>query len=413
MNQGLLNINLTIPIILPLVIILFLFFLFRYIKKKSKQEREKQTEISFMAQTFHQLVTQLKEKERELERLKKIAEERADFVESYSNNIIQSVPSGVVSFDNNLIVTKVNTAASKILEIKPEEMVGKSYTEIFLPPLTELLLKREPISRAECTYTLKNGRKIYLGLTLSQLFNQRGEQIGYVLVFTDLTELKTLESQMKLRQWLSSLGEVSLGIAHELRNPMAVISGYAKILSKKGDNLPEVKAIMDEINVMNRIIEDFHSFSKSVKPNLQKIDLKSLLEKSVMHILKKREDVEVSLSSDDIWITTDEVLLKQAINNLLQNAIEAMPEGGRLDITVRSGSADRGEVEIIIQDTGSGIPEEIRDKVFLPFYTTKDSGSGLGLAIVHKNISILNGRISFDSSREGTRFKIVLPQDYS
>ncbi len=412
MNQGLLNINLIVLTILPLVIILFLFILFRYIKKKSRQEREKQTEISFMAQTFHQLLSQLKEKERELERLKKIAEERADFVESYSNNIIQSVPSGVVSFDNNLIITKVNTAASRILDTRPEDMVGKSYEEIFTSPVKELLSKKEPISRAECAYTINNGRKIYLGLTLSQLFNQREEQIGYVLVFTDLTELKTLEKQMKLRQWLSSLGEVSLGIAHELRNPMAVISGYAKILSKKGDNLPEVKAIMDEINVMNRIIEDFHSFSKSVKPNLQKTDLKGLLEKSVRHILKERKDVEVSLSSDDIWINTDEVLLKQAINNLLQNAIEAMPEGGRLDIIVASDTDSR-EVEIIIEDTGSGIPEEIRDKVFLPFYTTKDSGSGLGLAIVHKNISLLNGRISFDSSREGTRFKIVLPQDYS
>lgn len=408
--NNLLDINSAILMLLPLVIVFSLFVIFRYIKKRSQEEKERQTEISFMAQTFQQLLSQLKDKERELERLKRTAEERADFVESYSNNIIQSVPSGVVSLDNNLVVTKINTAASRILEVKPDEMVGKSYSEIFFHPISEIISKREPVNRAEFAYEVSRGRRKYLGLTLSPLFDQRDNQIGYVLVFTDLTELKTLENQMRLRQWLSSLGEVSLGIAHELRNPMAVISGYAKMLGKKGYDFPEVRAIMDEINLMNRIIEDFHSFSRTVNPNLQKINLKELLEKAVEHLLHEEGKVKPSLKTGEIWITTDEVLLKQAINNLLQNSVEAMPEGGTLEI---EASKVGGEVEIVIKDSGSGIPDAIKDKVFLPFYTTKESGSGLGLAIVHKNISLLNGKVAFESTDEGTTFRILLPQDYS
>lgn len=399
-----------------LVVVLVVLSLFRiiarfYIGKKAMEHKDG-SKVGFVVDTFHDLVSKLKDKERELEILRQRAEDRAIVIEGYNENILQSVPSGVMSFDENLMIMKVNQAAGKILEVKEETVIGKHHTEILGKPITDLLNKKKFIERGEISYITSSGKRIWLGMTLSPLRDQTGNKIGQILVFTDLTHLKAVESQMELRARLSSLGELSAGIAHELRNPMGVIAGYTKLLSKKGEKSLQhiIENISKEIAVMNRIISDFLSFAKPAELMMTDIDLKAMIGNCMTTIRGDKSDITVRLNIDGRpTIKGDEIFLRQAFLNIIQNAVEAMPQGGELTIkAVSSDETGRG-FDIIISDTGHGISDDILEKIFLPFFTTKERGTGLGLAIVHKIVVSHGGTISVESSDKGTTFRMKLP----
>jgi len=402
--------------VLFLIVILVVLSLFRIITRfyigKKAMERKDGSKVGFVVETFHDMVSTLKDKERDLEILRQKAEDRALAIEGYNENILQSVPSGVMSFDENLMIMKVNQAAGKILEVKEETVIGKHHTEILGKPITDLLNEKKFIERGEISYITSSGKRIWLGMTLSPLRDQNGKTIGQILVFTDLTHLKAVESQMELRARLSSLGELSAGIAHELRNPMAVIAGYTKLLSKKGEKSlqPIIENISKEIAVMDRIISDFLSFAKPAELTMTDIDLKAMIGNCITAIRGDKSDITVRLNIDGRpTIKGDEIFLRQAFINIIQNAVEAMPQGGALTIEIVP-SADPGRgFDIVISDTGHGISEDIIDKIFLPFFTTKERGTGLGLAIVHKIVISHGGTISVESSDKGTMFRMRLP----
>ncbi len=399
-----------------LIVAILIFYIIRmfikYFSAKKKTEEKDMSKVSFVVDTFHELVGKLKEKEKELELLRKKAEDKVIAIEGYNENILQSVPSGVISFDNELKITKINQSAEKILGINSLDTTGKFCHEVFKDPVKELIQSRKIIERQEISYITPQGRKIWLGLTLSPLKDSNGLPIGQILVFTDLTHLKAIESQIQLRDKLSSLGEISAGIAHELRNPMGVIAGYTKILSKKSDESlrPIIDAISKEITVMDRIISDFLSFSKPANLAITDINIKLLIEDCLNASAGERNDISKTLELDNLpLLRGDEVLLRQAFINLIQNAIESMPSGGSLRITGGPVHTHDGEfLDILISDTGHGISEDIRNKIFLPFFTTKEKGTGLGLAIVHKIIISHGGSIIVDPSKSGTTFKIRL-----
>lgn len=395
-----------------LLILIFSYLLNSYLKfrsKKEKSEHKDTSNVGFVVDTFHELVSKLKEKEKELEILKKIAEQRAEDVESYNKNILQSVPSGVISFDRELKIESINSPAEKILELKAESIIGKDYLEVLGKAISNILKEGKSVERGEIQYQTSSGRWIWLGLTFSPLRDSAGKDIGHILVFTDLTELKALESQAELRERLSSLGEMSAGIAHEIRNPLGVIAGYTKLLSKKVDAalLPTVEAISKEVEVMDRIISDFLSFARPVDLIISKVNLNDVIQSCIASIAGNISNIEVSMDIDkSLFISGDEVLLRQAFTNLIQNSVEAMRDGGKLSF----GYKDTGDyMEITVSDTGHGMSDGIKDKIFLPFYTTKEKGTGLGLAIVHKIIVSHGGTILVDSTDAGTIFKLRLP----
>ena len=402
-------------VILLIVVAIFLYILrafIRFYSGEKRSERKDVTHVSFVVDTFHELVSKLKDKERELEVLRQKAEDRAITIEGYNENILQSVPSGVMSFDEGMRIMKVNLAAEKILEVKGEMIVGRYHTDVLNKPITDLLNDRKVIERGEISYITPSGKKIWLGLTLSPLKDSAGRTIGQILIFTDLTQLKAFESQMQLRARLSSLGELSAGIAHELRNPLGVIAGYTKLLSKKLDSslTPTVDAISREIIVMDRIISDFLSFAKPAELNISDIDLKTIIENCVTAVTGERGNIKLNLDINGLpVIKGDEVFLRQAFTNLIQNAVEAMPQGGELAINASS----KGDfLDVAISDAGHGIAENIMDKIFLPFFTTKENGTGLGLAIVHKIVVSHGGNIFVDSSDKGTTFRIRFPLEF-
>lgn len=410
MNQGMI-------LILTLFFLIFLVLIFYMVnavlgrqKKKVDSEARDTSEVGFVVDTFHDLVAKLKEKEKELEALKRKAEERAFTIETYNENILQSVPSGVISFDQELEITKMNSAAVRILGVEGTGVIGRKYSEVFVAPISDMIAKRTLVERAEFGYTTQSGKRIWLGLNMSPLKDSSNEVIGQILVFTDLTELKAFQSQKELRERLLTLGEMSAGIAHELRNPMAVISGYTKILSKKVDKsmIPPVEAISKEVAVMDRIITDFLSFAKPKELVLTEVDLPELIRDCVNAVSDGLKDISVINDTAMLPVVrADEVLLRQSVTNLLQNAIESMPEGGEIRIW---GSVEDSLI-ISVSDTGHGISEEIRDKIFLPFYTTKERGTGLGLSIVHKIIVSHGGTIQVDTGGQGTTFTVKLPKE--
>jgi PAS domain S-box-containing protein len=410
MNYATFTIIITIFSVLLIFLFLYLVRVFAVQRKKLDSKDKDASQVGFVVDTFHELVTKLKEKERELEVLKRQAEERAHSIGLYNEHILQSVPSGVISFDQDLRITRMNSSAEKILDLKESDVIGRTYAEIRNSPISDIIEKRSTVQRAEVGYLTHSGKRIWLGLNISPLKDSANNTIGQILVFTDLTELRAFQSQKELRERLSTLGEMSAGIAHELRNPMAVISGYTKILLKKVDEAshPAVEAISREVAVMDRIIADFLSFAKPTEMMATQFDLGRLVESCLKGLEGRAKGIYVTNNTGGLpVIKADEVLLRQAVTNLIQNAVESMPEGG--DLTARGFVDDA--LRLSISDTGHGIPKNIRDKIFLPFYTTKERGIGLGLSIVHKIVVSHGGAIEVQSGDKGTTFTITLPKD--
>jgi len=378
---------------------LFLLILSRQ-GKKSKESTFTSTTRNeeFIMGTISMLVKELKERHRELE--------------TFNENILQSVPSGVLTINNNGIITKINEAGRSIIcgasNSLDSNVVGRPINEVIKGEFLEYILKNEFIKREEVLVEL-GGRKVWLGFSISPLMDRNKKVIGKSIIFTDITEFKELQARAKLKDTLQGLGEMAAGIAHELRNPMSVISGYASILKKKADSSlqPIVDAITKEIALMDRIITDFLSFAKYEEPAPVPVDIERLIKEIADEI---RGSVSnhylISLQIEPCVLHADEILLRQALKNLIQNAIEAMPEGGEVTIKGVKGDA---EYLISISDTGKGIPDEIKEKIFIPFFTTKEKGTGLGLSIVHKVITAHGGEVFFDSTKEGTTFTLKLP----
>lgn len=405
--------------------LLFIYSLFRISRKKTGRGDSKDSpgKTGFVMNTFEGLIQELKSKEEELERLKKVAEDRAKRIEGHNENILQSVPSGVLTVDREKKITTFNTAAGTILALPPELALGESYESLFLknPKMMQLLdrtLEEErDMLRQDCAVEQSPGKKIWLGLSTSLLRDRNGGIIGATLVFTDLTEKKMLEEQVELKKRLAMMGEMSAWVAHEFRSYMGTILGFSRLLEKKleqGDPKKSmIKSITSELSSMEYLISELLSYSKKTVVEPSPIILTEMLQRLVRQFQESGQyphiTWEIDLEADFPEIKLDSVLMRQAFTNLIQNALDVMPEAGQLKMRAFRRPAVR-RVQIEISDTGPGIPEDALDKVFLPFFTTKNKGTGLGLALVHKIILSHNGHIMVANNRQkGARFTVILP----
>ncbi len=374
-----------------------------------QQESEKTPDVSFIIGAFQDVTRQLKEKERELERLKALAESRAE-------NILQCVSNGVIAFDGNGVVNTVNRAAEELLGRDSADMIGRTCTEIFgesdLCGIIDDALRNRTTSRRMETMLLRKGERIWLGFNTALLTDRQGRNEGVILSFSDLTEVKRLQEQVELKERLMALGEMSAGIAHELRNPMAVIAGYLNLLAKKQENAGQaiIRDIAAEIEGMNRIIGDLLTFARPAALNRAPSDVGELLAASIESVLQARKgdgEIVTRTRREPATASVDEGLMRQVFGNVIQNAVESMPGGGTLTV----GASSNREVVVTIGDTGGGIATEIVRKIFLPFFTTKEQGVGMGLALAHKIVTAHGGRIEVESREgEGTTFTITLPR---
>ncbi len=388
----------------------------------SPQSRD---DISFVIDTFQLTIASLKEKERELNELRNKAEERARSVLSMSETILKNIQSGVITFDAGGSVLTANGAAGTILAKDENALPGNVYSELFgagnwLSALVEMAVKKGLAqNRSEGEINTPAGNR-WIGAGISPLMRE-GTPGGAVLVFTDITEVKELREMMELKERIALLGEMSAGIAHELRNPMGVISGYADFLARSSKDSPSLEAaqsIRQEIKGMDDIIREFLNFSQPTELNVTEVDLPGLIEESFRALGDAGGKVkrEILLDANIPAIEGDAVLLRQAFINMIKNSYEAMDGGGNLTIAAEVEKSDGPEapdrkfVRLDFRDTGPGIDPSATEKIFTPFFTTKPHGTGLGLSLVQKIIVYHGGRVMASTSGSGGAvFSIYLP----
>jgi two-component system sensor histidine kinase PilS (NtrC family) len=359
----------------------------------------------------------LKEKEQGLTKL-----------QAFHENIVQSISSGVFTTDAAGLITSFNRAAQEATGYDLEQVKGRPWQEVFSwRPNHRSEEGAEDLfacSRFEVECKRADGRRLILGMTLSPL-QEQGEQTGLVGVFKDLTEIRDMEEEMRRREWLATLGEMSAGMAHEIRNPLGALAGAMQMLRKDVASDETSRRLMDiavrEATRLDTIITEFLLYARPPALNLAECDVNKVLSDTldlIAHEARTRADITIStvLTEGALTAKVDQDQLKQVFWNLATNAFDAMPVGGQLTISTgcrRVGTGERsGEViEIAFQDTGMGIPKSNLDKIFLPFFTTKKEGSGLGLAAVHRIVDLHGGWIKVDSREgKGSRFTVCLPR---
>ena len=279
-------------------------------------------------------------------------------------------------------------------------------------------------TRFEVECTRADGNRLILGLTLSPLHGQ-GPQTGLVGVFKDLTQIRDLEEEMRRKDWLASLGEMSAGMAHEIRNPLGALAGAMQMLRRDATGDETNGRLMDiairEATRLDNIITEFLQYARPPALNLAEHDLNKVLAETldlVQHEARARSNIKIvtTLAAEALAAQVDQDQLRQVFWNMATNAFDAMPEGGQLTITTSCRHIDiagrkSDVIEIAFQDTGEGIPKQNLDKIFLPFFTTKKEGSGLGLAAVHRIVDLHGGWIKVDSrAGHGSRFVVCMPR---
>jgi PAS domain S-box-containing protein len=374
-------------------------------------------EGQFVLETFKSVVAQLQAQQRELEALSAEASARAATAEKFSERIVASVPSGLVAFDASGHATVVNSPARALIEANGEAE-GQSVRELLkaAPDLAEMvehcLETGEVYRREEVMATGANGQVRRLGATVAPIDptpDQR--ERGALCLVTDLTEVTQLREQVALKNNLESLGEMSAGLAHEFKNALATLHGYAQLMQRlKLDESGQAasSALLQEVRNLSEMVTAFLNFARPQPLDVTDVSLRELIEDAAteLHGLYEERRVELIIEGGFADVRADERMLRQALLNLLRNAAEAINEEDvRRRITVRGASKREttGKVwaAIEIQDTGEGIQPNDLQRIFIPFFTTKSKGHGVGLALAHRVITDHGGTLTAANAPEG------------
>jgi two-component system, NtrC family, sensor histidine kinase PilS len=345
-------------------------------------------------------------------------------LQALNENIIESIHSGLITTDLAGRVNFMNPGGAEITGRAQTEVEGTTIEQLFgleagfLDSVRAQLAARRRF-RFERYYVAPRGERIFLGIAVSNLQDRSDQPLGYIFTFQDLTDVYAVEQQLRLKERMEALGQMAAGMAHELRNPLAAISGSVQYL--KGDLKPggETLELMDiilrESQRLDQTIRDFLTFARPGKFSTQRCDLVRLLEDHLKLLRKSREftgahRVETQFGADAVWCDVDANRMKQVFWNLSTNALKAMPRGGALTLAV-SADETRNEVSISFADEGIGMDERSRDGYFQPFRSAFEEGTGLGAAIVYRLVEEHGGHIDLESQPgRGTTIRIVVPQ---
>jgi two-component system sensor histidine kinase HydH len=344
-------------------------------------------------------------------------------VKALSDSLVEHMPVGLVAVDPEERVMVFNDTAETLFGRTSETVIGKPSSEI-LPPACLAMLrelgKDRPIVEKEFDCVVGEGRLVPLEVIAAVLRDDEGELIGRIALLRDLSELQHLRKEVELSQRLAAVGSLAAGVAHEIRNPLSSIKGFATYFRQRYDGVPDDVKVADimiqEVDRLNRVITELLEFSRPMELKRKATDLAGL----VRHVLRTVEGearekgitVKADLSSGfpDAFIDSDR--MTQVFLNLFLNALAATDKGGVLSVCVTRH--DEGSLRVSVTDTGTGIRKGDIGRVFDPYYTTKPSGTGLGLAIVHRIVEVHGGEIRLESEPgKGTTFTILLPIEQS
>jgi len=365
-------------------------------------------------------------------------------LQEFHRNVVQNMVTGLMTTDLEGRVTSVNIASETITGFPQSESIGKyCYQLLTMEELSRLFTyKGDSISmpyhmEGECSR--KDGDTILISLKISHLISQEADpqknlqqQVeGYICVFEDRTEIHNMEEKMKQSEQLAAVGKFSAGLAHEIRNPLASLSGSIQVLKQTlqidEDQQQLMNIVLKETERVNDIVTDFLSYAQPRKCKSTVIDLTQLLQDIVILMKNSNEydpsiNIQLVAPPDHIIIQSEEAQIKQMIWNLCINGIQAMDKSGNLTMTLKkvegyqhkNFKTNRRGVVIIVEDQGRGIPLDEQETIFDPFFTTREEGVGLGLPTVKQIVERFAGYIGLESEPgRGTCFDVFLPQERS
>ena len=354
--------------------------------------------------------------------LQRASSELAD-VQAFSRHVVDSLTSGLATTDMSGTVVTCNRAAQAITGIPPGEAIGQAARSVLqLPVALDGLFgppeRRPKDTRVEYGYTRRDGRQIELGLSAAPLMTPRGET-GFILTFQDVTESRKLEREARVQQRLAAVGEMAAGIAHEIRNPLASMSGSIQIVRQELPLTDEQGQLMDivirESERLNETIRSFLAYAKPQRQSMKHMDVRQVLTDTARLLQNSPERADghriaVDVPSEAVQFQADEGQIRQIVWNLATNGLRAMPGGGTLRLAVTPPSDDAPFVVVSVADEGVGIGPEEMDGIFQPFRGGFDRGSGLGLSIVHRIVTDYSGEVRVSSTKgAGTTVFVKFP----
>jgi two-component system sensor histidine kinase PilS (NtrC family) len=355
-------------------------------------------------------------------RLEQASSEIAD-LQALNQHVIDSLPSGRATTDQAHRILTFNRGAETIIGVPFRLAVGRPIDEVLQLPAAVMQsiqndLREKDARRHEFRYRADDGRgDLEIGLTATHL-ETPGGRVGLLFTFQDVTSIKKLERDVAIQQRLAAVGEMAAGIAHEIRNPLASMSGSIQILRQELPLSTEQEQLMDivlrESERLNTTIRSFLAYARPQRFQIARFDVRRALNDTALLLRNSAEvreghEILVDVPPSELWYEADEGQIKQIVWNLATNGLRAMPEGGRLNLIGALEQASDGVV-LTVRDEGIGIEPEEMDALFQPFHGSFAKGSGLGLAIVHRIVSDYNGEIQVSSQRgSGTTVSVRLP----
>jgi two-component system sensor histidine kinase HydH len=376
---------------------------------------------AFMAASMQGVIQKLREQEKELERLHRIEKERAEQTERLSEEVTRNMPAGLLVVNATGIISTSNPAAEQVLGIRGlgfrrySEALGTSSDLTKL--VAECLSTGKIFRREEVEHVPPAGDTRHLGVTISPIRRGTEEISGAICLLTDLTELAALQQRMRLKENLAALGELSAGIAHEFKNALATISGYAQMIrseAPEGEASDHANRILEQTRNITHVVTEFLKYARPLEIPDETVTMQMVVERVVTEVGEAIPQVKIRCEGSFGDVEGDEGLLRQALLNLARNAAEACgaaKSGGKV---LMRGEIVRGEEtgsqRITVFDNGPGIAADVLPKLFRPFFTTKANGTGLGLAVVQKIIVQHGGQVEARNRPEGgAAFIITLP----
>ncbi len=338
--------------------------------------------------------------------------------QAFASEVVTCLPLGLLTTDPEGRVVLANAAAAALVGKPAEEIEGQSLGilgGLDWAGLTGGLEKQDEVLEREDVLVVPDGRGVPVGIAASRIVNSDGRFLGHLFLLRDLGELRRLQEQVRRNERLSALGNLAAGVAHEIRNPLSSIKGFATYLAGKvqGQDRDAARAMIQETDRLNRVVSELLEFARPSELKLRDEDLDAVVERALRlaraDVMAKDITVEFSQRGTLPPIPLDPERMTQALLNLFLNAAQAMGQGGVLRISSYPGQ-EEGIVSLRIEDTGHGIPPKVLGDIFNPYFTTKSSGTGLGLAIVHRIVEGHGAAIKVESAvGRGTVFTIELP----
>jgi signal transduction histidine kinase len=414
-QEGYALLGLTAIVAVLVSIVVFAFLKFAAAARNTRRHaRSEAAEPALLSAALQEAVTRLRAQER-------ASLARAEASERLNTEIVASLTAGLLVVGLNGEVRILNPSGRRLLG--GDSLPNAQDYETLLAahsPLTAVIRECLTTGQSIVRRALEmppGGNASHLGVTASPLVDEHGRAAGAICLFTDLTAVVDLEEQLRLKDTLARLGELTAGLAHEFRNGLATIHGYARLLDL--ERLQEkdrqyVEGIRQETDSLQQIVTRFLNFARPAQPAVSRLDLGSMVDRVADEV---RNEVEARGGSIVVRggfadVEADDVLLRQAFSNLVRNALEACAAAGitpRIVVTGRLDAAHR-VIRVTVHDNGPGIAAAARDRLFRPFFTTKREGTGLGLALVQKIAVLHNGRVSVaDPSEGGASFEVALP----